>query len=388
VGSSLQSWAEAQLGELASAGLTRELEPLESPQGPTVRVGGQTLLNFSSNDYLGLAAEPAVLQAAHAVLERQGLGSGASRLVAGDSTWHQALEHDLARFLKTDAALLFNSGYAANLGLLSGLWGTGDTLFSDELNHASLIDGARLSRARIVVYPHRDVATLATLLAEPATGRRAVITDSVFSMEGDLAPLVDLWALCQRTDTALVVDEAHATGLFGPTGAGLCEQVGVNPDVRMGTLGKALGGFGAFVACAAPIQKLLLHRARSLVFSTALPAAWCAAASAALMHLKNNPAVRARLWRNIEVFAQGLNRCELAAEPRSPIFSVVLGAPERALQAAAFLRVRGLWARPIRPPTVPKGSSRLRLTVRADHSPQHLVQALDALAAWQRESAR
>ena len=283
-------WAQGELDVLASQHLTRSLEPLESPQGPTVRVGGQTLINFSSNDYLGLAASPELIQAAQQALDTQGLGSGASRLVAGDSTVHHALEASVAQFLGSESALLFNSGYAANVGLVSALWGPKDTLFSDAHNHASLIDGCRLSKARTFVYPHNDVVALEVLLKANSHGRRAVLTDAVFSMDGDTAHLQELSRLCERHGAALVVDEAHATGVFGPTGAGLCEALGVSADLRMGTLGKSLGGFGAYVACDTAVRSLLIHRARSLVFSTALPAAWCAAAVTAIARVRHDTA--------------------------------------------------------------------------------------------------
>lgn len=382
----LQSWALSQLDGLRAQGLERHLEPLRSGQGSTVRVGDETLINFSSNDYLGLASSPLLVEALSAAAKSHGVGSGASRLVAGDSPWHQTLETELARFLKTEAALLFNSGYAANVGLISALWGKGDTLFCDALNHASLIDGCRLSRANVVIYPHGDVETLERRMAEPHDGRRAVITDAVFSMDGDTAPLVELAALCKRTGAALVVDEAHATGVFGRHGEGLCEALGVEPDLRMGTLGKSLGVFGAYVASSEAVCKLLFHRARSLVFSTSMPASLCAAASSALKILsgEEGTALRHQLWRNIETFSTGLKQRGFEAEPRSPIFSVVLGTPARAVEASAFLRARGVWARPIRPPTVAPGTSRLRMVLRADHTDDHLAQALDALRQWRK----
>ncbi|MBX7116305.1 MAG: 8-amino-7-oxononanoate synthase [Myxococcaceae bacterium] len=381
-------WAQGELDLLASQHLTRTLEPLQSAQGPTVRVGGQSLINFSSNDYLGLAASPLLIHAAQQALDAHGLGSGASRLVAGDSALHHALEASVARFLGSEAALLFNSGYAANVGLVSALWGKTDILFSDAHNHASLIDGCRLSRARTLVYPHNDVAALEALLSAHPQGRRAVLTDAVFSMNGDTARLHELSALCERHGAALVVDEAHATGVFGPTGAGLCEAQGVSADLRMGTLGKSLGGFGAYVACDAAVRSLLIHRARSLVFSTALPAAWCAAGVTAIARVQQDTALRERLWSNIKIFTTGLRELGFEAVAHSPIFSVVLGAPERAMAASAFLRERGVWAKPIRPPTVPPGTSRLRMTLRADHSPAHLQQALTALADWQKAERR
>jgi len=374
-------WAEEDLATLASRGLVRTLEPLASPQGPVVRIGSESLLNFSSNDYLGLATHPRVVAAARSALERWGMGTGASRLVVGDTTAHRALEARLRRFEDAEAVLLFNGGYAANLGLIPALVGKPDAVFSDALNHASLVDGCRLARAQLRVYPHRDVGALAALLDSTPGRRKLVVTDSVFSMDGDLAPLAELVEVCHRAGAALLVDEAHATGVHGQRGAGLCEALGLARavDVRMGTLGKALGTFGAYAATSAPVADLLVNRARSLVFSTALPASTCAAAEAAVDVVENDGELRAHLWRNIHAFASGLRTLGHPAESSSAIFPVLLGSAEKAVAAAAFLRARGLLVKPIRPPTVPAGTSRLRFALSAAHSPAHLQQALDAL---------
>jgi 8-amino-7-oxononanoate synthase len=376
-----RAWAEEELALLTERGLLRSLEALASPQGAVVSIAGQRLVNFSSNDYLGLAAHPSVVAAARAALETWGMGSGASRVVVGDTEAHRALETRLRSFEDAEAVLLFNGGYPANLGLLPALVGAEDAVFSDALNHASLADGCRLSRASVQVYPHCDVGALASLLAATPARRKLVVTDSVFSMDGDLAPLERLVELCQRAGAALLVDEAHATGVFGLRGAGLSEALGLTRavDVRMGTLGKALGCFGAYAATSAAVASLLVNRARSLVFSTALPAAVCAAAEAAVERVEHEPQLRERLWRNIRHFAAGLSALGHPAQPLSAIFPVVLGPPERALAAAAFLRARGLLVKPIRPPTVPAGTSRLRFALSAAHQVEHLEQALSAL---------
>ena len=375
------TWASSDLADLESRGLLRHLEPLEGAQGPVIRIGGKSLINFSSNDYLGLAADGDLADAVHAAVIRFGVGSGASRLIVGDSSAHRALEAAAADWTGCEAAVLFNSGYAANLGVLSTLVGEGDVIFSDALNHASLIDGCRLSKAKSFIYPHRDVTALAALMdAHP--GRRAlVVTDSVFSMDGDVAPLKELSALCTARGAAFYVDEAHALGVFGPTGAGLCEQLGVVPDVRLGTLGKAVGAFGAFVAGPRAVCALLVNRARSLVFSTSLPAAVCAAATASIARIRSDAALRQKAWSNIEAFSAGLNALGYSARPDSAIFSIVLGAPEAALRASALLRERGVLAKAIRPPTVPEGTSRMRFAISAAHADQHLEAALVALSA-------
>ncbi|WP_245918780.1 8-amino-7-oxononanoate synthase [Melittangium boletus] len=377
------AWAQEELEALKARGLRRFLEPLDSPQGPLVRVGGETLVNFSSNDYLGLAGSPTVRAAAAAALEVHGVGSGASRLVVGDTAAHHRLEARLAAFERSEAALVFNSGYAANVGTLQALVGPEDVVFSDALNHASLIDGCRLSRARTVVYPHADVEALTRALASTPARRRLVVTDSVFSMDGDVAPLRDIVEVCQAHGAALLVDEAHATGVLGERGAGLCEELGLESavDVRMGTLSKSLGGLGAYIAASRPVVDFVLQRARPLVFSTALPAALCAAAEAAVDIVERDDALRARLWRNIHRFSKGLRELGFIAEPRSAVFPVIVGDAPRAVAASQALRARGLLVKAIRPPTVPEGTSRLRFCLSAAHTEGQLDLALSALRA-------
>lgn len=379
-------WAEKELAVLAQGHLLRELEPLRGKQGALIELSGRRFINFSSNDYLGLASDPR-LTVAWADAERvHGVGAGASRLVVGDFEPHRALEAALARFERAESVLLFNSGYAANVGILAALVGAEDAIFSDALNHASLVDGCRLSRAKTVVYPHGDVAALERLLSSTAGRRKLVVTDSVFSMDGALAPLEALVALCGRHGAALFVDEAHATGVLGPTGAGLCEALGVSGqvDVRMGTLGKALGVFGAYAACSGQVRELLIQKARTLVFSTSLPPALCVTAARAVALLETDLGLRERLWKNIRSFCGGLRALGLPAEPRCAIFPVVMGPPERALALSAFLKARGLWVKAIRPPTVPAGTSRLRFALSAAHTQAHLDQALAALKDAQR----
>jgi 8-amino-7-oxononanoate synthase len=373
-------WADEDLASIAAAGLTRRLEPLSTAQGRVVRIGSEELLNFSSNDYLGLAGEPKLVEAATRALREVGSGSGASRLVVGDTVLHAELEQRLASFMGSPAAVLFNSGYAANVGILQALCGPQDVLFSDALNHASLIDGCRLSRAKVVIYPHGDVATLDKVLAQTSGRRRLVCTDSIFSMDGDRAPLVDLVEVCTRHGAALLVDEAHAIGVVGRNGRGLCSELGIEHavDIRMGTLGKAFGAFGAYAATSRSLADLFVNKSRSLIFSTSFPAAWCAASIAA-MELVEDDTRRNRLWRNIRRLSDGLNALGYAATPSSAVFSVILGEPERALEASALLRAQGLLVKPIRPPTVPAGTSRLRITLSAAHEPGDIDRLLNAL---------
>ena len=380
-------YANEDLQRLAAANLLRRLDPLRSPPGVEIDVGGERLVSFSSNDYLGLAAHPALRAALIAGADRWGAGASASRLVVGDFEAHQELEAELAGFESAEAAVLFGSGYAANCGILPALVSAGDAICSDELNHASLIDGCRLSRAAVHVHPHGDLAALRESLraAREAGARRLLVAvDSVFSMDGDRADLSALATLCDEHEAMLMVDEAHATGVIGPQGAGLAAELSVaaRVDVRMGTLSKAVGSVGGFAVGSRAIRDLLVNRARPLIFSTALPPAVSCASLAGLRILRGpqGDQLRARLWRSIARFAAGLRKLGLPAHESSAIFPVVLGEERRAVQVAADLRARGLLVKPIRPPTVPAGTSRLRFALTAAHTDAHVDLALDGLA--------
>ncbi len=375
-------WIDAELEGLAARGLRRSLEPLASAQGPVVTVDGRPLVNLCSNDYLGLAADDRLRMAAARAAVHDGAGSGAARLVAGDLPIHGELERRLAGFKGTEAALLFSSGYHANAGVPPALVGREDAIFSDALNHASIVDGCRLSRAELVVYGHGDVQELADRLARTKARRKLVVTDAVFGMDGDAAPLRELADLCERHGAMLYVDEAHATGVFGATGAGLAEELGISArvDVHMGTLGKALGAFGAYVAGSRRLVDLLVSKARTFVFTTALPPAACGAALAALDVLGEEPVRRERLRALALRMKAGLQRRGFdVARAVAPIFPVVLGTEERALAASRALRARGFFVRAIRPPTVPRGTSRLRVALGAGHTEAQVDAFLDAL---------
>ena len=383
--------AREELAAIAANGLLRSLEPLAAASGAEVELAsGERLVSFSSNDYLGLTSHAAVRQALAEGARQWGTGAGASRLVCGDYLPHHELEEELAKFEGTESAVFLNSGYAANCGVVPAFAGPEDVVLSDTLNHASLVDGCRLSRARTEVYAHADVAALEAALrrARQQGARRVLVaTDTVFSMDGDVAPLLQIADACERHEALLLVDEAHATGVIGPRGAGLVSQLGLGArvDLRVGTLSKAAGAFGAFVAATRACCQLLVNRARPLIFSTALPPALAHAALAALRILRGpeGDELRSRLRRNVERFAVGLRALGLPAEAATPIFPVVLGPPEAALSAAAQLRKRGLLVKPIRPPTVPAGSSRLRIAVTAAHTEAHL----DLLLSVLREAA-
>jgi 8-amino-7-oxononanoate synthase len=381
-------WIDAELAALAAKGQRRSLEPLASGQGPVVVVGGRPLVNLCSNDYLGLASHPRLRDAAARAAEREGAGAGAARLIAGDLPVHGALERRLAAFKATEAALLFNSGYHANAGVPPALVGRGDAVFSDVLNHASILDGCLLSRAELVRYRHLDVGELDDLLARSRARRKLVVTDAVFGMDGDAAPLRELADLCDRHGAMLYVDEAHSAGVLGESGAGLAEALGVaaRVDVHMGTLGKALGAFGAYVAGSRRLVDLLVSRARTFVFTTALPPAACGAALAALDVLHDEPVRRERLHALALRMRAGLARLGFdLSRVVAPIFPVVLGSEERALAASRALRARGFFVRAIRPPTVPRDTSRLRVALTAGHDEAQVDAFLGALEEVLRE---
>jgi 8-amino-7-oxononanoate synthase len=375
--------ARAELEALRARGLFRELEPLRTPPGAEIELRpGERLINFSSNDYLGLAGEPRIAEALACGARAWGSGAGASRLVCGDFLPQHELERELAEFASSEAVLLFGSGYAANCGIVPAFAGPEDLVLSDALNHASIIDGCRLSRARVAVYPHADVGAVERGLRSPAR-RKIVVTDAVFSMDGDRAPLREIAAVAAAAGALLIVDEAHATGVIGPRGAGLVAELGIEADARMGTLSKSFGVAGAYVAASRSVRDLLVNRARPLIFSTSLPPALACAAQESLRILAGPEGDdrRARLWSNVHRFAAGLRELGVEAREDSAIFPVVLGAPERAVSVAARLRERGVLAKAIRPPTVPAGTSRIRFAVSAAHTAEHIDRALGALAA-------
>ncbi len=374
---------EAELAALEAAGLRRHLRPISSACDPEVVVGGERMLLLSSNNYLGLATHPALRAAAVEAIGHYGCGTGSSRLIAGHLDLHAAVEAKLATLKGTEAALLFPSGYQANVGAIGALVGRGDHVYSDALNHASIIDGCRLSRATVHVYPHRDVLALeAQLAATPPGGRRLIVTDSVFSMDGDRAPLAALVALADGYHSWLMVDEAHATGALGPHGGGLAdaEDLRDRVTVQMGTLGKALGGAGAYVAGSRALVDVLVNRARAFVYTTGLAPAAVAAAGAALDLVRTEPGRRAALAANADALRDGLRAIGFDAGGDTHIVPVMVGDNRRALALADALRARGVLAHAIRPPTVPPGTARLRVTPMATHTRAQLARALDAFA--------
>lgn len=342
---------------------------------------GRRFLNFSSNDYLGLSGHPALAAAVTEVMKTQGCGATASRLMSGNLSIHDRLEADLAELMGREHALVFPSGYQANVGVLTSLAGKGDHIYSDALNHASLIDGARLSRAKIHVYRHNDMEHLAALLEEGgAEGRRVIVTDSVFSMDGDVAALCELSTLAARHGAVLVVDEAHAVGIWGE-GGGVSRALGVNPDVLTGTLGKALGSGGGFVACDGVYRDLLINRARSFIYSTGVSPMNGAAARAALGMLREDPSRGATLLGRAGQFqALLVERGVDVVVGKTQILPVMVGDERQVMDYAAQLLDAGLIVTGIRPPTVPEGTSRLRFSVTLGHDLPVLEEAADVIA--------
>jgi glycine C-acetyltransferase len=379
----VQTYAD-ELDALRAEGMYRSMRVIDGAQGSRVALDGREVLLLCSNNYLGLADHPALKRAAVAAVEL-GVGSGASRLVSGTMELHERLEGRIAAFKGTEKALLFNSGYAANTGIISALMGRGDAIFSDRINHASIVDGALLSRAGFYRYPHRDMDALERMLREKGgKGRRLIVTDGVFSMDGDIAPLAQLVQLARRYDALLMVDDAHGCGVLGATGRGSAELCGVldGIDIQMGTLGKGLGSFGAYAATTGIIRDYLVNKARSFIFSTSLPPA-VLAASVAAIDLVDSPEgarLREKLTANVELFkarlaASGFDTMGSATQ----IVPIFVGPAKGTMEFSAQLLEQGLFVQGIRPPTVPAGSCRLRCTIMATHEAAELEQAAQTI---------
>lgn len=383
----MKAWTEL-IARLDAAGLRRRLAPLRSSSGPWVERDGRRLLNLASNDYLGLAADPRLAAAAAAALTRWGTGAGGSRLLGGDREIHGRLEAELAELKGTEAALLHTSGYAANVGLIPALCGRGDHVFSDRLNHASLIDGIRLSGAQAHVFRHRDPGHLEELLLKaPAHGQRVVVSDAVFSMDGVVAPLAALVEVSERHGALLVVDDAHGTGVAGPEGRGTVQHLGLGGrvPVQMATLSKAFGVQGGFVAGSQVLVEVLIHRSRSFVYSTGMAPALAAAALEAVRLARSEEWRRERLRRHLDRLVEGLKAkgYRVVHEPPAPMLVVMVGEAAPALDLARRLEAAGVLAPAIRPPTVPEGTSRLRLAPMATHSDADVDLALEAFPPFE-----
>lgn len=381
-----QEIIQSRLEDLTAQGLHRSLRTVAGT-GPWVTVDGRRSLLLCSNNYLGLAEHPCLKQAAVQAVESCGSSSAASRLVSGSLPLHEQLEAAVADWKGTEAALLFNSGYAANTGVIAALAGRGDLVFSDRLNHASIVDGALLSGARLVRYPHNDIRALDRLLAKHGTnGLRLIVTDGVFSMDGDIAPLQELAACARRHGALLMVDDAHGSGLLGVEGRGTADLAGISDqvDILMGTFGKGLGSFGAYVATSRLLRDYLVSRARSFVFSTSLPPAIPAVSLEAIRLVRSDEGqhLRQRLADNGTLFRRLLREEGFTvSDDPTPIIPVQVGDPHTTMEFSRRLLDRGLFLQGIRPPTVPMGTSRLRCTVMALHEPDDLRWAAAEIAA-------
>jgi len=358
------------LGDLRTKGLLRRLE---------LHPGG--MLEFSSNDYLNLSTHPDLKNAAAGAVMRNGCSASASRLMSGNLSLHEELERELADMTGMESALLFGSGFLANVGVLNAVAGRDDVIFADRLNHASLVDGALVSRARVVRYTHGDTEHLEELLSgTECRGRRFIVTDSLFSMDGDRAPLKKLDELSKRFGCDLVVDEAHAVGVFGE-GGGLCVEQGIRPRILVGTLSKALGSYGGFIACDSVIREFLVNRARTFIYSTGLPPASVAAGKAAVNLVRSHPSMGKKLLEKAAVFRGMLKKRGFSTDPsESQIVPLVIGAGDDALAVAGRLRREGVSAVAIRPPTVPAGTARIRFSVTLAHSRADLERVVSAVA--------
>jgi len=371
-----------RLQQIADQSLTRSVRVLESATGPVVQFGGRPVILLCSNDYLGLAVHPLVTQAAIRAIEQYGAGSGASRLICGTLPPHHRLESALASFKRTESALIFGSGYLANIGVLPRLIGRDGLILADRLCHASLIDGCRLSGADFRIFRHCDSMHVESLLKRRTPNRPTlIVTDGLFSMDGDLAPLTELASLAERYDAILYVDDAHGTGILGATGRGTLEELGVEDKIpfHMGTLGKAFGSSGAYVVGSRETTEYLLNTARPFIFATAPPPSTAAAALASLDVLQQEPERRARLWANRHYLFHGLQRLGFRLTATvSPILPILVGDASRALSFAEQMLAHGVYAPAIRPPTVPNHTSRIRVTVTSEHTTSQLDEALRA----------
>ncbi|MDF9408077.1 MAG: 8-amino-7-oxononanoate synthase [Pelotomaculum sp. PtaB.Bin013] len=379
-----------EMEQLLKKGYYRQMRRLDGSQASRTVIGGKECVLLSSNNYLGLTEHPEVKEAAKLAVDRWGAGSGGSRLITGNYALHEEMEKEIARFKREEGAITFSSGYMANFGVIQALVDRGDVVLSDELNHSSIVDGCRLSRAKVKVYRHRDMEHLEKILRQ-AKGyrRRLIVTDGVFSMDGDLAPLPDIVALAGQYGAFVMVDDAHGTGVLGRRGAGTVEHFGLEGkvQVQMGTLSKALGSAGAYVAGKRELIDYLRNKTRSFIYSTAPAPAAVGAALAALRLVERQPEIRAQLWENARYLRVGLKSMGYKVPSEdSPIIPVLIGDADKTMHLAQALLEEGVFAPGIRPPTVPQGTCRIRATVMAIHTRGDLDQALSAFARAGRDN--
>lgn len=376
-----------ELERLKSEGLYRELKVVEEGQGARVKINGREVIQLSSNNYLGLAAHPELKKAASSAIEKYGCGSGASRLISGNLKLHEKLEEKISSFKGTESSLLFNSGYTANLGVISSLCGRGDIIFSDKLNHASIVDGCLMSGAELKRYPHKDIDALEKFLKSTPTPihsggkKRLIVTDGVFSMDGDIAPLREIIKLAKDYSALVMLDDAHATGVLGKKGRGTAEHLGLDDgiDIVMGTFSKALGSFGGFIAGRRGIREFLINKARSFIYTTSLPPSVIASSIRAIEIAEEGNHLRDSLWRNVNYLKEGLKNMGFdTMKSQSHIIPVFIGDADKTMEMSQMLLREGVFVQGIRPPTVPQGKSRLRVTVTSSHSMDDINIALES----------
>jgi len=379
---------ESQHRDRQIESMWRQRSTVESPQGAQVSVDGQTYLNFCSNDYLGLANHPKLAAAAIGAIEKRGTGSGASHLVCGHFDEHHQLEQEIAQLVGAEKAIVFSTGYMANLAIPQTFLGRNDLILMDRWNHASLIDAGRYCEAQMRRYPHFDLAAIEKLLVQSDAKRKLVSTDGVFSMDGDIADVRALQELCKNHESLLVVDDAHGFGVLGSTGAGTLESANIKVGgnvLMVGTLGKSAGSFGAFVAGDQVYIETLVQFARTYIYTTALPPSIVAATRTAIQIIQNEPERRDRLFENVKLFRDLVSKSHLnvvdSVDSMTAIEPIIVGTSSAAIEASEYLKANGLWVTAIRPPTVPEGSARLRVTISASHQPSDIEQLAKALTS-------
>jgi glycine C-acetyltransferase/8-amino-7-oxononanoate synthase len=376
-----------ELKKIKKSGLYRELNIVEGAQGHHVKIKGRKYISFCSNNYLGLANHPEIAKAVEDAVKKYGWGAGASRLISGNMKLHETLEDEISKFKRKEATIVFPTGYMANIGTICSLVSSGDLVICDRLNHASIIDGCRLSGATFRVYPHRDTVKLENILKKSSKyPRKLIVTDTVFSMDGDLAPLPDIVRIARKYKAMVMVDEAHGTGVFGKNGRGVVEHFNLNEKVNivMGTLSKAIGSLGGFVSGDKNLINYLRNKARTFMYTTALPPAVCAASIAGIKLIQKDHSLRESLWRNVHYVKEGLKLLSLnVVSSESPIIPVMIGGAKKAVDVSSFLFESGVLIPAIRPPTVPDKSSRLRITVMSTHTRADLDKLLDVLKSGQ-----
>ena len=379
----IESFLDQSLENLEKKGLKRNLRQLSSKQGPKITIEGREVLNFCSNNYLGLADDERVGQAAIDCIQKEGFGSGASRLVCGNMASHRQLEQCLSQFKGTEDCLIFNTGYMANLGIISSIFNRNDIIFSDRLNHASIIDGVQLSQSEWKRYPHRDMTALEEMLKSSVSyAQRCIITDSVFSMDGDLAPLDQIVTLARKYNCLVMIDEAHALGVMGENGKGLAQYFGVENeiDIQMGTLSKGVGSFGAYCCGSSSLISYLINKARSFIYTTGMPPSTAAASLKALEIIKNTPQRRKQLWENTQCVHDALKNMGFdTMDSQTPIIPILVKESNIAVDFSKRLFEQGVFVSAIRPPTVPQNTARLRLTVMATHTQEQISYLLEQL---------